>query len=156
MPHFESSFTDFLKELDANNNREWFAENRRRYETQVKEVFKGFVDKLLPYVREIDPDISISTKDAVFRINRDNRFNQELLPYYTYMRVFFAKGGRRSPFAGFYLKIGHDFINIGGGALFLEKENLKKVRIEIAFNDEEFHSIISNPTFVSTFGQIKG
>ena len=33
----------FLRELKANNNREWFEANKRRYEKQVREPLLDFV-----------------------------------------------------------------------------------------------------------------
>jgi uncharacterized protein (TIGR02453 family) len=156
MPYFGEDFEKFLIELEGNNNREWFAENRRRYENNVKEPFKNFVESIYPLVKSLDPEIVENPKDSVYRINRDTRFNPQLLPYFTYMRAFFAKGGRRSPFAGFFLKVGADFMTLGGGAYYLEKENLKKVRIEIAFNEAEFDELINDTMFRSVYGKIQG
>ena len=37
--YFSPDFLQFFKELAANNHKEWFDENRKRYETVVKKPF---------------------------------------------------------------------------------------------------------------------
>ena len=40
---FEQRTVDFLAELAANNNREWFKENKQRYEEDVLDVALRFI-----------------------------------------------------------------------------------------------------------------
>ena len=68
----------FLKDLAENNNREWFTENRKRYEAAKKEVEK-LVGALLKGVNEFEPLPNTEVKDCIFRINRDIRFSKQLV-----------------------------------------------------------------------------
>ncbi|HBF21638.1 MAG TPA: DUF2461 domain-containing protein, partial [Cryomorphaceae bacterium] len=52
MQYFTEDFLDFFKELAANNNKEWFDENRRRYKASVKEPFDHFVGDLILNIRK--------------------------------------------------------------------------------------------------------
>ena len=40
---FGAGLMRFLRELDANNNRDWFQENKERYEREVREPALEFI-----------------------------------------------------------------------------------------------------------------
>ena len=40
-------FTDFFKNLKNNNSKAWFDENRKIYETKIREPFKEFINILI-------------------------------------------------------------------------------------------------------------
>ena len=42
MAYFNQDFLDFFIELAGNNHKDWFDENRKRYEKEVKDPFKKF------------------------------------------------------------------------------------------------------------------
>ena len=156
MTYFNKAYIDYFERLDKNNNKDWFAENKKWYELAVREPFKALIEELLPGIQAIDSDILMESKDAMFRINRDLRFSVDKKPYKTHMAAGFSKGGRKSQYAGFYLQIGLHHIVIGGGLPYLEKDVLRKVRIEIGYNSDQFQHIINNPEFQSYFGFIHG
>ncbi|KAB2842673.1 MAG: TIGR02453 family protein, partial [Melioribacteraceae bacterium] len=81
MSHFSKELIKFLKDLSKNNNREWFTENKKRYENFVKEPFFNFIDELITRMNMDDPSIAIEPKDAIFRIHRDVRFSNDKSPY---------------------------------------------------------------------------
>ena len=74
MPYFTQDFLDFFKELAANNHKDWFDENRKRYHKSVKDPFYKFLEDAIAEIQKVDPTIQIEPKDAAFRINRDIRF----------------------------------------------------------------------------------
>ena len=96
----------FLSELKENNNKEWFDENRKRYEESRKKVL--FLTELINQeIAKFDPEIGIKNpKDCVFRIIRDVRFSNDKTPYKTNMGSFIAKDGRKSISAGYYMHMG--------------------------------------------------
>ncbi len=47
MIYFSPDYLEFFKELAANNNKEWFDRNRKRYETVVREPFKNFLSNAI-------------------------------------------------------------------------------------------------------------
>ena len=57
---------------------------------------------------------------------------------------------------GYYLHIEYGNLMLGGGAYFLEKEPLERVRSAIALAPQTFRSLIEAPDFVQKFGEIKG
>ncbi|MCB2220407.1 MAG: DUF2461 domain-containing protein [Bacteroidetes bacterium] len=144
---------DYLKDLKAHNEREWFHAHKPQYEKAKKE-FEALVNRLIPEIYKLDPSIgTITAKDCVFRIFRDIRFSKDKTPYKTHFGAYMAKGGRKSTFAGYYLHIDAAQSFAAGGMHMPQPENLKKIRQEIMYNAKEFKSIIENPEFKKTFGQ---
>jgi len=141
----------FLSKLKSNNNREWFEANRAWYE----EVRKDFIESVQQIIDDYsDKDNSIkgqTTKDCVFRINRDVRFSHDKTPYKKNFSAAFSKGGRKSDFAGYYLHIEPGKSFYGGGLWMPPSDFLNKVRQEIDYNWEEFKEILNEKTFKKTF-----
>ena len=136
---------DFLTNLKANNNRDWFNENRNLYD-DAKSDFESLINRLIPAIYNFDPDIgTLSAKQCVFRIYRDVRFSKDKSPYKTNMGGFIARGGRKGGFAGYYLHIDPQQSFIAGGMHMPPPNILKKVRQEILYNIDEFKSIIHLP-----------
>ena len=52
-PHFKRELFHFLKDLNSNNRREWFEENRARYERDVREPVIAFIMDFAPRLRQI-------------------------------------------------------------------------------------------------------
>ena len=156
MMHFNRGYIDFFQQLNNNNSKKWFAENRKWYELVVREPFKDLIDELLPEIKKLDEGNHMNSKDALFRVNRDLRFARDKPPYKTHMAAGFSRGGRKSHYAGFYLQIGLKHIIIGGGLPYIEKEVLKKIRIEIGYNSKGFERIIEDSEFKSLFGFVHG
>lgn len=99
---------EFLIQLAANNNRPWFQQHKEQYQ-QAKNCFDAFVEELIAEVRAFDPSIGpLTVADCTYRIYRDTRFSPDKTPYKTHFGAFIAPGGKKSPFAGYYLQIGAD------------------------------------------------
>lgn len=146
---------EFLKVLKENNTREWFEANRKSYES-AKAEFEKQLNVLIPAIHSLDPEIGILTaKDCVFRIYRDVRFSKDKSPYKTNMGGFVCKGGRKGPFAGYYVHIEPRNSMLAGGIYMPPTEVLKKARQEIYYNAEEFKGIINSREFKKTFRQME-
>lgn len=72
---------DFLRDLERNNNRDWFHANKDRYETAKENVLQTVlyltaeISKFDPAIKPFDP------KKGLFRIARDTRFSKNKDPY---------------------------------------------------------------------------
>ncbi len=144
----------FLQELSENNNRQWFQNNKKRYdESREKVLF--ITDVLINEIRKFDPDIPLlEPKDCLFRIFRDVRFSNDKRPYKTNFGSFIAKGGRKSSYAGYYFHIEPNTSFIGGGIYMPDAEHLKAIREYIAENGEEFSNLINNAKFKKVFPEM--
>jgi uncharacterized protein (TIGR02453 family) len=146
----------FLEDLRKNNTREWFTVNKERYQ-EARDEFKSFIGNLLPRLAAIDKDLSgLEPAQCIFRIYRDVRFSHDKSPYKINMGAAMTKGGRKSPFATYYLHIepGNSFA--GGGIWQPQGPVLKAMRQEIYYNADEFKKIISAPGFTNHFDGLQG
>lgn len=147
---------DFLKQLSANNNREWFHANKDFY-NRAKLEFEIFIDGFIPQLAQIDPEIgSLSAKDCTFRIYKDVRFSKDKTPYKTNMGAYLVKGGKKSGYAGYYIHIEPEGSFLAGGVHAPESNILKAIRNEIFENVEEFEGMVNAPDHKKYFDGIYG
>lgn len=148
---------NFLNQLQQNNNREWFQDNRSQYE-QSKENFIEYCANVLKELCLFHPEMAnTQVKDCIFRINRDVRFSANKAPYKNNFSAAFGPGGRKSGKIDYYLQIQPNNESILGGGLWQPSpENLAKFRQEIDYNPEVLKKIINNKTFQKSFPIIHG
>ncbi len=143
---------DFLSDLRANNNREWFATNKERYR-EAEAIFGEFAVKLIALVGEFDPLVrGLTLRDCTYRIYRDTRFSHDKTPYKTHFGLYVCPGGKKSGNAGYYFHIepsGSEGGLIGGhlldaGIYMPEPAVLRSVRDEMFDNGEAVLAAISS------------
>jgi len=141
----------FFKNLEKNNNREWFAEHKPEFKNIEAEV-KSFYDAILESLQKED-DVD---KMKMFRIYRDVRFSKDKTPYKTH---FGGSFGRTKPRlrGGYYLHIApnnESFIATG----FWEpnKDDLFRIRKELELDTAAIRKIIGAKKFKSVWGNLVG
>lgn len=157
MSYFTNDFLDFFKELAANNNKDWFDENRKRYEKSVREPFKSFVTDLIDQLKTHDSSIDMEAKNAIFRINRDIRFSKDKSPYKLHASAAISPGGRKamdSP--GIYVQLDPEYFSIYSGIYQTDKNGLYAIREKIHEEPKRFEQLISDAKFKAVFGGIHG
>ena len=148
----------FLRELAANNNREWFAEHKPRYQALHSDLL-DFTDELIGTLMPYDPYLAgLEAKNCLFRIYKDARYARDGLPYKTHFGIHLVTSGKRSDFnrAGFYLHIEPGASMIAGGAHAPSPEWLKQIRLRLLHNGGDFVEIVTEPSFQQFFGQVQG
>ncbi len=140
----------FLKELEKNNNREWFADNKPKFkaiESDIKAFYTAAMDNL-----KLHDEIE---KMKIFRIYRDVRFSKDKRPYKSHFGGSFARTGAKLR-GGYYmhLKPGDSFIATG----FWEpnKEDLLRIRKELELDADEFRKVVGNKKLQGIWGDIVG
>lgn len=157
MTYFTKDYLAFFKELAANNAKEWFDENRKRYEKNVKKPFEVFVTDLIEAVKKEDSKIEITYKEAVFRINRDIRFSNDKTPYKLNRSAIISPKGRKDKaFPGLYFEMGPEHFRIYGGVYQPDKHQLYNIRETIAKNPEVLEKLTADKTFTQIFGEVRG
>ena len=142
----------FLDDLKANNNRDWFLENKKRYEI-FKKDYQQLVGQFLDMMKPLDPSLEmLEVKNCTFRINRDIRFSKDKTPYKSYAGVWLSSGAKGKNRSGYYVHIERDKSFIAGGFYCPEAEDLKKVRKEIAFFYDDLEAILQEKNFKKEFG----
>ena len=97
---------EFLTDLSQHNDREWFADNRARYET-ARESFQAFTESLIRSISSYDSSVAgLEAKSCTYRIHRDLRFTTDKRPYKIHMGCYICPGGRKSGYSGYYFQVG--------------------------------------------------
>lgn len=157
MSYFNQDFIDFFTELEINNNKNWFDDNRKRYENSVREPYKAFIGDLILEIQKTGAKMEVEPKHCIFRINRDIRFTKDKSPYKPHASAALSNGGKKaSDDPGLYLAFSGRYATIGGGAHGIDKENLYFLRDFIFNNQKKFRKIIDAKPFKSMFGEIRG
>ncbi|MBB3700863.1 DUF2461 domain-containing protein [Flammeovirga yaeyamensis] len=140
----------FLADLKENNHKDWFTENKPTYQKHhqtVKELFTQIQD-------ELNKTDQIEGH-KIYRIYRDVRFSKDKTPYKTWFSGYFS---RLKPAlrGGYYFHLEDGKCMIGGGFYAPNKDDLKRIRDEFTFGDQEIRGIIEDPTFKKYFGTLEG
>lgn len=145
----------FIQELAENNNRDWFNANKADYEVNREQVI-AFAEALLARMNEHDVLETPSGKKSLFRIYRDVRFSKDKSPYKTHWSGSFKRASKYRR-GGYYFHIepGNQSF-IAGGFWAPNKEDLARIREEIALAPDELREIIQNKEFVNAFGSLQG
>lgn len=145
---------NFLKELEENNNRDWFTSNKNRYEI-AKTEFENFISQVVIEIQKFDKSIAnVDPKKTIFRIYRDVRFSKNKDPYKVNFGAHIHPGNKQAvhSVAGYYIHIEPNGKSmLAGGAYMPPTEWIKAIRKEIDYNSEEFKKIIHNKNFQSYF-----
>ena len=137
----------FLEDLSKNSNRDWFNENRSRYE-ESRDKMLFMTEVLINEIRKFDPEIPIlNPKDCLFRIFRDVHFSKDKQPYKTNFGSFISKGGRKGDWPGYYFHIDPEGSFVGGGVYMPQADTLRAIRSYVADNAGEFVEITRNEDF---------
>lgn len=146
---------NFLTDLGANNHREWFQENKERYEQAHLDMI-AFSEALLDRMQAHDRIEPMSGKKMLFRIYRDVRFSKNKDPYKTHWA---GSMRRATPLlrGGYYYHIqpGNGTF-IAGGFWNPNPDDLKRIREEFAMDDQPIRKIIADPKFQQMFGDLEG
>ena len=107
--HFKRELFHFLEDLNSNNRREWFEDNRARYEREVREPVIAFIMDFAPRLKQISSRFIADPRPiggSMFRIYRDVRFSPDKRPYKTHAAARFPHVMSRDVHApGFYLHL---------------------------------------------------
>ena len=130
--YFTAKSFRFLKDLAANNSREWFQANKDRYEAEMREPSLRLIGDLAAPLAIISKHYVADTRKqggSLFRIHRDTRFANDKTPYKTWSGARFAhERAKQMPAPSFYLHIQPGGCFSGGGIWHPESPTLKKIR----------------------------
>lgn len=132
---FPKQLPEFFRDLKANNTKEWFEKNKKRYEAVVKVPSQEFVSALGAQLKKLCPKINAIPKvnKSLFRLNRDTRFSKDKTPYKTNLGILFWDGpGKRMESSGFYFHLEENMLMLGNGMYIFTKPAMEKFRRAVA------------------------
>ena len=87
---FSPETLQFLTDLKANNDRDWFTANRARYEAHVLAPSRGVIAELSD---RLGAALARPVEGRLYRLNRDLRFSKDKTPYNAHIHIGFAEAG---------------------------------------------------------------
>jgi len=148
---FDPELFDFLRELKANNDRDWFAANKARYEANVQEPALAFIEDFGHRLSQISPHFRADTRKvggSLFRIYRDTRFSKDKTPYKTNTGMHFRHEAAKDAHApGFYLHLAPGQVFGGGGIWHPDTKTATKIRQAIVDDPDAWRAATREPPF---------
>ena len=130
-PSFSPALFRFLRELKANNDREWFNARKAVYEQEVKEPALAFVEDIGYRLPSFAPHL-VADQRSLFRIYRDTRFAKDKSPYKTHVGIYFRhERAADMDTGGLYLHLEPGSVFMGGGIWHPGSPALKRLRDSI-------------------------
>ncbi len=135
----------FLKQLKRNNDREWFAKNKPRYEQCVVTPALAFIAEFAGPLHEISPHFVADarpTRGSLFRIYRDTRFSHDKRPYKTHIGIHFSHSkGKDAHAPVFYLHLEPGGCFAAAGIWHPDNRALTQIRTAIVSQPEEWKRV---------------
>jgi uncharacterized protein (TIGR02453 family) len=132
---FEKSLVGFLRELADNNDRDWFAANKHRYEALVLEPALDFVAAMAPRLERFAPEFEAIAKrmgGSLMRVYRDTRFGHDKTPYKTNVGIQFRHTQGKDVHApGYYVHLAPGEVFVAAGIWHPEPDALARIRDSI-------------------------
>lgn len=130
---FSRDIQDYFRGLSENNTREWFEDNRARFNDLVMEPSKDFVAAINPHLAALSPALEAVPKlnGSVRRIFRDTRFSKDKTPYHTYLHLIFWAGDHPNRAPGVHIILGAEHFGYGAGHWGFEADQIKRYRADI-------------------------
>ena len=149
--YFSEATFDFLNDLEANNDRAWFAENKTWYEEFVKAPALRLIEEFGPRLSKLSPRFT-ATPRSLFRIHRDVRFSKDKRPYKTSIGIHFRHEAAKNAYApGFYLHVAPAEIFAGCGIWHPESGPLRQIREHMAENPTAWRRATGSKRFREAF-----
>ena len=148
---FKPETVAFLEELSENNNRDWFKENKSRYDEQVLDVALRFIQSMQDPLSEIAPHfVAQATRigGSLMRVYRDTRFSKNKTPYKTNIGIQFRHEQAKDVHSpGYYVHIDPEQVFLGVGMWRPESDPLRAIRQRIVAKPAEWKRAVGDPRF---------
>jgi uncharacterized protein (TIGR02453 family) len=141
----------FLAELDGNNNRQWFEQNKERYLSVVREPLQDLIEAFEPRLHKISPHLVADPRTnggSLFRIYRDTRFSRDKTPYKTHAGIQFRHAlGKDVHAPGLYLHLEPGNVFSAAGMWHPDADSLRAIRTAIVAHPERWRRAVGNRSF---------
>ncbi len=145
----------FLRELGRNNDRDWFTENKARYQQDVRDAAVELVQQLEKPLAKAAPMLNPIAKGhggSVMRIYRDTRFGKDKTPYKTNVGISIRhQAGKDVHAPGIYIHLDAKECFLGAGCWRPESSVLAAIRAAIDKDPRAWKRARDNKAFRSEF-----
>ena len=144
---FPKEGLQFLRNIEVNNNKAWFEENRGTFDTHLMAPAKDFVAALGSRLQALDPAIVVDTRTdgrgVLMRFYRDTRFSKDKSPYKTNIAGMFSDGqGKKTERPAYGFHMGADSMELMAGMFKFSTAQLAAYREAVA-SEESGEALVS-------------
>lgn len=141
-PGFSEEGLAFLRDLRANNNRDWFEARRSIYEDDVRLPLKFLIADVARRFRDHPLPLTGQPNASRFRIYRDLRFTDDNRPYKTNVGAVFDRSGTKDAPGLVYVHIEPGSSFLAGGFYQPNVSYLRPIRTAMAEDPSRFHAML--------------
>lgn len=137
----------FLREMQRNNDREWFSVRKQTFLDVVQAPWFDLIDRISAAMSTFAPEHVRPANKVALRIYRDTRFSADKRPFKDHLGAWWGRDGMaKTSGAGFYMHIGAKDVVMAAGIFMPTPEQLARMRALIAENGAEVRSAWENKT----------
>lgn len=141
---FGKQAMDFLKALGFHQDREWFHENKKLYDAELRGPLCSFVADASARMEKESIPLFGTQKSSLFRINRDIRFSKEKHPYNTHVSGVLTRNGTKKDMGGVYFHFSPEGSFFASGLWHPPSPELKAMREQIVARKKDFLAVESD------------
>ena len=153
--HFTPALFAFLRELKANNDREWFNEHKDRYLADLRDPCLQFIADFGAPLMTVSPHFRADPRPSggsLFRIYRDIRFSRDKSPYKTAAGLHFRhENGKDVHTPGFYLHLEPGGCFMGVGLWHADPATLRPIRDRLVADPDSWRAAVGGRAFRKRF-----
>lgn len=140
---FSAKGFTFLRELDSQQNRDWFEANKAVYEQELRAPLSALVTALGLALSVEGLDLACDPKRAIFRIHRDVRFSKDKRPYKAHVSAALMRDGEKMAPGLVYVHVDPKGSFVAAGFYNPEPPALQKIRQHIVAKPAEMKLIVA-------------
>jgi len=142
---FTQDTLDYLNEVKKNNSKEWFSENKERYNESLLLPLKEFVMQLRDVMLDIDAQFEVEPRvdRTISRIYRDTRFSKDKSLYKDRAWVTFKKKGQSNvDYPAFFFEVSPVGFCYGMGFYSASVKSMRAIREKIDAEEKSFVQLV--------------
>jgi uncharacterized protein (TIGR02453 family) len=118
----------FFGELSQNNTRDWFKDNKSRYDVGLKKPAQALLSALTP---NLSTKLDQTVKTKLFRAHRDVRFSKDKTPYSLHLHMMWAPQGNGTQ-PVYFFGIAKNYVTVGAGIMGFDKTQQADWRVWVS------------------------
>jgi len=141
-PGFRDEAFAFLRQLDENNDRDWFKPRKETYVDELRGPLECLIADVARRMHDAGLPLTGDPKKSRFRIYRDTRFSNDKRPYKTNIGCVFDRSGSKDKNGVVYVHVEPGNCFLAGGFYQPEVKYLRPVRERIASSPAVFFDVL--------------
>jgi uncharacterized protein (TIGR02453 family) len=143
-PGFTDAGLQFLRDLKAHNDREWFKPRKDTFEDEIRWPLMCLVSDVAARASAFGVTLQGDPKGNLFRIYRDTRFSKNKAPYKTHASCYLSPTGDKKAHGGVYIHIEPGASFLASGIWSPERELLRAIRTRLADRPDQADALVGD------------